>query len=137
MNKDERKGLALGAMVGAIAGVVTGILFAPKSGKETREDIRISAEKAAHKLDVEAHRLKREIDDLLIRVEASMKGAGKNVSDAALNLRETAKKARDSLVSYTSSGKIKDADYDKELDDLIKKAKEAKDSLSKYLQKNK
>jgi len=29
-----------GAVVGAIAGAVTGLLFAPKSGKETREEIK-------------------------------------------------------------------------------------------------
>lgn len=31
---------ALGALIGAVAGVVTGILTAPKSGKETRADIK-------------------------------------------------------------------------------------------------
>ena len=32
--------LALGAVFGAIAGFVTGVLVAPKSGKETREDLK-------------------------------------------------------------------------------------------------
>jgi len=32
--------IALGAAFGAIAGFVTGILIAPKSGKETRQDIK-------------------------------------------------------------------------------------------------
>lgn len=30
---------AFGAIIGAIAGVVAGVLAAPKSGKETREDL--------------------------------------------------------------------------------------------------
>jgi gas vesicle protein len=34
------KKLALGAVVGAVAGVVVGVLMAPKSGKETRGDIK-------------------------------------------------------------------------------------------------
>jgi len=38
--KDFYKGAAIGIGVGAIAGAVAGILFAPKSGKETREDIK-------------------------------------------------------------------------------------------------
>ena len=29
----------LGALVGAVAGAVAGVLFAPKSGKETRKEI--------------------------------------------------------------------------------------------------
>jgi gas vesicle protein len=37
---DVAKGLAIGALIG----VVGGILFAPKSGKETRDDLRKSAE---------------------------------------------------------------------------------------------
>ncbi|MGV9001698.1 MAG: YtxH domain-containing protein [Candidatus Saccharimonadaceae bacterium] len=32
--------IAFGAVFGAIAGFVTGVLIAPKSGKETREDIK-------------------------------------------------------------------------------------------------
>jgi gas vesicle protein len=35
---------ALGAIIGAVAGIVAGVLTAPKSGKETRADIK---EKAA------------------------------------------------------------------------------------------
>lgn len=32
--------VALGAIIGAAAGVVAGILTAPKSGKETRADLK-------------------------------------------------------------------------------------------------
>jgi gas vesicle protein len=34
---------AIGAIVGAVAGLITGILTAPKSGKETRADIKARA----------------------------------------------------------------------------------------------
>lgn len=40
MDKKTMKGVGVGLAVGAIAGAVAGILFAPKSGKETREDIK-------------------------------------------------------------------------------------------------
>lgn len=33
----------LGLVIGAVAGVVTGLLAAPKSGKETREDLKRKA----------------------------------------------------------------------------------------------
>ncbi|MBH1980906.1 YtxH domain-containing protein, partial [Candidatus Saccharibacteria bacterium] len=36
--------LAIGAVIGAVSGIVAGILTAPKSGKETREDIKRKAE---------------------------------------------------------------------------------------------
>lgn len=38
------KKLAIGAIVGAAVGVVAGILTAPKSGKETRDDIKEKAD---------------------------------------------------------------------------------------------
>ena len=53
-NHERGKGLAIGAAIGAVAGVVTGILFAPKSGKETREDIKVAARKAKEKFLAEA-----------------------------------------------------------------------------------
>lgn len=40
---------ALGAVVGAAVGAVVGILTAPKSGKETREDIKTKASEAKDK----------------------------------------------------------------------------------------
>lgn len=43
------KKLAVGAVVGAVAGVVAGVLMAPKSGKETRGDIKKRAEQLKKK----------------------------------------------------------------------------------------
>lgn len=41
--KNLKKGLALGTIFGAAAGLVGGILFAPKSGKEMRAQIKDNA----------------------------------------------------------------------------------------------
>ncbi len=57
MDKKEKKGLAIGAAIGAVLGVIGGILFAPKSGKETRADIKNSAVTVADKLHDEAEEL--------------------------------------------------------------------------------
>ena len=47
MSKKSRTGkFVLGAAVGATLGAVAGVLFAPKSGKETREDIKNKANDA-------------------------------------------------------------------------------------------
>lgn len=40
MDKKTMKGVGVGLAVGALAGAIAGILLAPKSGKETREDIK-------------------------------------------------------------------------------------------------
>jgi len=44
--KKAVKNAAIGAGLGAAVGVTAGILLAPKSGKETREDIARNAKKA-------------------------------------------------------------------------------------------
>lgn len=50
--------LALGALIGAAAGFVTGVLLAPKSGKETRKDIKDGALKAKDAAVEKAEELK-------------------------------------------------------------------------------
>ncbi len=50
MDKKTMKGVGVGLAVGALAGAVAGILFAPKSGKETREDIKNYLEEMKDKI---------------------------------------------------------------------------------------
>ena len=45
------KKLAFGAVVGAVAGVLAGVLMAPKSGKETRGDIKKKADDLKRKAE--------------------------------------------------------------------------------------
>ncbi len=52
------KKLAIGAVVGTVAGVVAGVLMAPKSGKETRGDIKKKAGELKRKADDAAHGVK-------------------------------------------------------------------------------
>ncbi len=54
--------LALGAIIGAAAGMVAGVLTAPKSGRETRDDIKQKA------LDVKEQAATRK-DDLIFKAE--------------------------------------------------------------------
>lgn len=131
---EKGKGLAIGAAIGAVFGVVTGILFAPKSGKETREDIKDAASKAAERLQAEADKLQKEISDLIDKGEVHVKDASKTVSDKAKEAVEQAKHSRDSVMTIAKSVKAGKAD-DKDLDKAIKKAKDARDSLKVFLKK--
>lgn len=77
---------AIGAIVGAVAGVIAGILTAPKSGKETRSDIK---EKATELKNTAASRasdarqrggetaaeLREKAKDLKNRTERAVEGA--------------------------------------------------------------
>ncbi len=67
------KGLAFGALVGA----VTGILFAPKSGKDTREDIQ----KLAKDLKGKAEDVYSEAKEKLEKKIDAIKGLGKKIDE--------------------------------------------------------
>ncbi len=77
---------AIGALVGAVAGVVAGVLTAPKSGKETRADlkakadeVRADASKKAEDAKVRGKKVvddtKKSVDDYRGRAERAAKSA--------------------------------------------------------------
>lgn len=55
MNKSD---LAVGALIGAVLGTAAGMLYAPKSGEETRKQLREKAKKMAEKGSDMADRIK-------------------------------------------------------------------------------
>lgn len=60
---------ALGALIGIVAGVVAGVLTAPKSGKETRADIKGKAAELKH----EAAKRATEARDTAVEVANDVK----------------------------------------------------------------
>lgn len=134
MSKDKNNGFLIGATIGAIAGVVTGILFAPKSGKETRQDIKDTSKKVYEKLLAESNKLQVELTDLIKKAEARAKEAGTVMSDKAKVLVDQARHTKDALKVLATSVKNGEAE-DKDLDKAIKNAKEAKDALAAFLKK--
>lgn len=81
--------LAIGAIVGAAVGVVAGVLTAPKSGKETRDDIKRKA------TDVKGTATKKR-DEIVFKAE--------ELSD------EVRAKATDAIDTVKSSIRNKDND---------------------------
>ncbi len=65
---------ALGAIIGAAAGLVAGFLTAPKSGKETRADLKAKAEEIKSDAEKKAKDLKKQGDKVV-------KDTKKNVED--------------------------------------------------------
>lgn len=100
----ERKSgdLLFGLLIGGLAGVVAGILFAPKSGKETREDLAKGAEALLAKAKEEYDRA----------VEASRRTYEETVrgireSELAERVEEVEQKIKE--VSKDSAGRFKRA----------------------------
>ena len=59
--------VALAFLGGAIAGAVAGILLAPKSGEETRRELRVYARKAEEELIEKAEAAREALDEMIER----------------------------------------------------------------------
>jgi gas vesicle protein len=79
---------AIGALLGAAAGFVAGILTAPKSGKETREDIKDTAVKAKNTAVEKANVAKKKAGD---KAEVFVGKAGKFAGNVADKVSDSAK----------------------------------------------
>lgn len=69
------KRFALGAVVGLAAGVIAGMLTAPKSGRETRDDIKHRANELKHKANETAEHVTDKTEEYIERGQAAAKGA--------------------------------------------------------------
>jgi gas vesicle protein len=137
MSKDK-KGfggkLALGAILAAAAGYIAGLLTAPKSGKETREDIKKKANEVYVNAEKELKKLHTELNERLTVASEKLgelrEKGGKKFDDAF----EQAKKAKDKVREMLSSLHDGEAD-DRDLQKAITEATKAVENLRTYLKK--
>lgn len=80
MSKNKGK-IAVGAIFGAVAGAVAGILTAPKSGKETRADIKAKSDQLKVEADKKVVEVKEKATDLKKRTKRAVAGAKKGFND--------------------------------------------------------
>lgn len=87
---------ALGAIIGAVAGVVAGVLTAPKSGKETRADLKNRANELKDEATDKAEQVKGKADkvvkDTQSTVESYKDRAARAMNSAKKEFHEEAKK---------------------------------------------
>jgi gas vesicle protein len=128
------KRIAIGTAIAAAAGYVTGLLTAPKSGKETRDDIKQNVSKGLSEAEKELKKLHTELASILTEAKASgdkLSGsAKKDLSSLLDKAKDTKEKARE-MLSAIHEG---DAD-DKDLQKAIKEANVAIDHIKTYLKK--
>ena len=58
--KDDNFGFAMGILAGVVAGVVAGVLFAPKPGKESREELKETIDNLREKYSPEVIKAKEQ-----------------------------------------------------------------------------
>lgn len=130
--KNTRK-FALGALVFGVVGYIAGILTAPKSGKETREDIKETANRVVSEAEKQLKKLHSELNVVMIDAKELLQGksgkAKEDLSKAVAAAKEKQTKVRDILSSLRDGG----AATDPELNDAIKEAKSALIHLKKYM----
>lgn len=133
MNKTTKR-LALGTIFAAVAGYLTGILTAPKSGKETRQDIKNAAEQGMAEAEKQLKKLHTQMNDLITQAKTkvtTLKGTAQKDLQTAIDKATVAKeKARDLLSALHEGGA-----EDKDLKKAIKEANQAIDHLKAFITK--
>ena len=85
------KGKAFGAAVlGAVVGAIAGVLFAPKSGKETREDLKRKADEAKKTAEKKTDAAKKAARESMDEVKEAAARAGKEWDELATDARARA-----------------------------------------------
>jgi gas vesicle protein len=133
--KDSTKKLALGTVFAAAAGYIAGILTAPKSGKETREDIKDAAHHGVAEAEKRLKVLHTELSKLVAEAEVAagkLKGEAKKDLEKAIAMAKKVKETAREILSAAHEGTAED----KDLEQAVKEAASAAEHLKKYL-KNK
>lgn len=126
---------AAGAVVAALAGYAAGILTAPKSGKETRDDIKNSTLKAKREAEKKLKVLHGELDSLLTEARAKGQKFSAKAKEEMTGAMEKATVAKSKVREILSAIHEGDAE-DKDLDKAIKEATQAIEHLKAYLVKH-
>lgn len=135
MNKKSNASkFAIGALLAAVVGFVTGILTAPKSGKETRQDIKDTTGKIVAEAEKELKDLKTQLDKFMGQAKTKageLSGkAKKELEDLTARADSARLKAKDVLDGFRDGNST-----DKDLSKAVKESKEALNHLKTYLKK--
>ena len=132
--EDATKKIAIGTAIAAVAGYVAGVLTAPKSGRETREDIKQNAQKGLKEAEKQLKGLHTELDKLIVQAKESSEDLSSRTQKELTNLLDKAKdskeKARE-MLSGLHEGEADDADLKKAIGDATKAIEHLRNYLSK------
>lgn len=132
--RESTRRWAVGAMVAGAAGYVAGILTAPKSGKETRQDIKEAAAQGLSEAEKQLKRLHTELSDVIGQAReraGTLTGKAKSELETAIGLTSQVKEKAREILSAVHEGHAED----KELMQAVQDAKKAVDHLKTYLTK--
>lgn len=129
-----KKDIAVGALVAGAAGYVFGILTAPKSGKETRQDIKDAAVKAKKQAEHKLKDINDELNQLIERAGELAEQTKGKASQEFEKLREQAVEVRQKTREILSAIHEGEAD-DEDLQNAVNEVNKATEHLKNYLEK--
>ena len=110
------KKILIGTAAGSVSGILGGLLFSPKSGKETREDIANTSKELTNNIKEKTIELKETIND-------KVSDAKDNVIDAKVKIKQKSIDLKEAINNKVSDAK----------DNVI----DAKSKVSQYLNEKK
>lgn len=128
------KAVAILALVAFGAGVATGLLTAPKSGKETRDDLKKASGKLKEELDKRYGEVQGSLSETIDQAMSQVGNFRGSAQDKLEELIDQAKQAEYKVKDVYRAMRHGDAD-DKNLDKAIDQANKAKNHLFKFLNK--
>jgi gas vesicle protein len=130
MSAKSTKKMGLGILIGAVAGVVTGLLTAPKSGKETRADIKNKAKdvrgSAERKLKDAYKDVSKVSDDLKAKTKNLTGKAKTDMTVYSVKADELKAKLKAAITSVKNGD---NDDDDATIDTLLKDLSALKDKI--------
>jgi len=132
--KKSTKKIAVGAALVGLGGYVAGILTAPKSGKETRKEIKTAAVATSAEAEKRLKQLHTELNDALAiakKKSAEYSGRAKSELDKAIAKTNVTKQKAREILSAIHEGDAQDKDLQK----AVKEASNAVAHLKSYIKK--
>jgi gas vesicle protein len=134
MAKGNARKFAITTAIAATAGYVVGILTAPKSGKETRDDIKLTVDNGVSEVEKQLNHAQDELKKLIEQVTSA---PGKLNAKAKAEFDEVVGKATDARNKSQEVLRAvrKGSSDERELQVALNQAKSALKHLRKYISK--
>jgi gas vesicle protein len=134
MAKGNARKFAITTAIAATAGYVVGVLTAPKSGKETRDDIKLTVDNGVSEVEKQlthAHDELKKVMDQVTAAPGKLNSKAKAEFDEVVGKASDAKNKSQEVLKAVRNG----SSNEKELQVALNQAKAALKNLRKYLGK--